>query len=462
MSCYCKAHTKNSVVIKLILTTKYKAWFNKQSQYIKNFLTETNFKAESGNYALLLNSRGNLQTVLFCLDSRNDIDSIGVLPYKLPLRKYHLDTSLIKDLSLDDLMIAWGMGAYRFNKYKKQLQKPAQLYIGNSLNKKKIENTVESIYLVRDLINTPADDMTPSILAQRALELAHKYKATSNVIVGRDLWNKNYKAIYTVGRGSDNEPCLIDLTWGSARHPKLTLVGKGVCFDSGGLNLKPTSGMLGMKKDMGGAAHVLGLANMIMQAKLPLRLRVLIPAVENSVSGSSYHPGDVITMRNNKNVEITNTDAEGRLILADALVEASKDKPALLIDFATLTGAARVALGTQIAALFSNNHKEAECLLKCALQVAEPVWHMPLFANYKELLNSNIADLANSQSTTYGGAITAALFLQDFVDADITWMHFDIMGANTNDRPAHPKGGEAQALRAVFEFLQLHMLKSER
>jgi len=263
-----------------------------------------------------------------------------------------------------------------------------------------------------------------------------------------------YPAIFTVGRASYNSPRLIDIQWGDKKAPKLTLVGKGVCFDTGGLNLKPNNGMLLMKKDMGGAAHVLGLAKMIMQANLPVCLRVLIPAVENAISGDSFRPGDIITMRNGKTVEITDTDAEGRLILADALVEACSEKPDLLIDFATLTGAARVAVGTEIAALFTNNDILAKSIASFAQQNNDPIWRMPLYRDYLRLLDSQVADMTNCANTSYGGAITAAVFLQEFLDAEIPWMHFDIMAWNVLPRPGHPVGGEAMGLRAVFEYLR--------
>jgi leucyl aminopeptidase len=312
---------------------------------------------------------------------------------------------------------------------------------------------VESIYYVRDLINTPTDDMGPTELADFTVALGKQYAATVDQIIGDDLLKKGFATIHTVGRASDDAPRLLDLRWGNAAHPKVTLVGKGVCFDTGGLDIKPSSGMLLMKKDMGGAAHVLGLARMIMEAKLPIRLRVLIPAVENSISGNAYRPGDIIKSRKGLTIEIGNTDAEGRVVLADALTEAVSEKPDMLIDIATLTGAARIALGTDIAVLFTNSDEVAAAVSQHAEQQSDPIWRLPLFASYREALNSSIADINNSSSDSYAGAITAGLFLKEFVPDDIPWMHFDMMAWNLKTRPGRPQGGEAMALRALFSYL---------
>jgi leucyl aminopeptidase len=296
--------------------------------------------------------------------------------------------------------------------------------------------------------------MGPADLSSAAKKLAAEYKAKFSEIVGDDLLKQNYPAIHAVGRASTNPPRLIDITWGNKKHPKLTLVGKGVCFDTGGLDIKPAAGMLGMKKDMGGAAHVLGLASLIMHAKLPVRLRVLIPAVENVISGNAYKPGDVINTRKGLTVEIGNTDAEGRVILADALFEASSEKPELILDFATLTGAARVAMGTDISALFTNDNHLANELINLGEKLLDPIWRMPLYTPYRKLIESPIADLNNAPLSLYGGAITAALFLKEFVGNNISWAHFDIMAWNASSSSAHPEGAEAMAIRAVFEYLQ--------
>ncbi|EKD70228.1 MAG: hypothetical protein ACD_46C00595G0001 [uncultured bacterium] len=316
-----------------------------------------------------------------------------------------------------------------------------------------VENIVESIYYTRDLINMPTEEMGPSELAKSAENLAKNFGATCTQIVGEDLLKQNYPLIHTVGRASDDAPRLMDIRWGKAAHPKLTLVGKGVCFDTGGLDIKPSSAMLLMKKDMGGAAHVLGLARMIMAANLPVQLRVLISAVENAVSGDAYRPGDVIKSRKGITVEVGNTDAEGRLVVADALTEAASESPDLLIDMTTLTGAARVALGTELPAVFANDDAIVDEVIKQGNLQSDVMWRMPLFAPYREHLNSQIADINNNSSDPYAGAISAALFLKEFVPDNIPWLHFDLMAWNTKPRPGRPQGGEAMCLRALFAYL---------
>jgi len=306
---------------------------------------------------------------------------------------------------------------------------------------------------VRDLINTPAGDLGPAELATAARKLAKAHGGRLSVIAGDALLKRNYPAIHAVGRASAKAPRLIDLRWGR-RGPKVTLVGKGVCFDSGGLDLKSAAGMKLMKKDMGGAAHVLGLASMVMAAGLPLRLRVLVPAVENSVSGDAFRPLDVLETRKGLTVEVGNTDAEGRLVLCDALAESSREKPDLLIDFATLTGAARVALGTGLPALFCNDEALAGTLLGHGLARHDPLWRLPLHRPYRASLDSPVADLNNISDGPYGGAITAALFLEAFVGDGVPWAHVDLMAWNTGASPGRPQGGEAMGLRAVYGAIE--------
>ena len=349
--------------------------------------------------------------------------------------------------------IAWGLQSYQFSRYKKSDIKIPKLVLHESADSATIENTVAAIHLVRDLINTPTENMGPAQLATATKNLSDEYGGSFNQTIGEQLLQDNFPAIHAVGRASVYEPRLLDLRWGDSSHPKLTLVGKGVCFDTGGLDLKPTAGMRLMKKDMGGAAHVLGLAKMIMAAKLPVQLRVLIPAVENSIAGNAYRPGDIISSRKGSTIEIGNTDAEGRVVLADALFEAIQEKPELIIDFATLTGAARVALGFDVAAMFTNDDDVATGLMAAANEQQDPMWRLPLHAGYRTLIDTPIADISNSGSSPQAGAITAALFLQHFVGDDIPWVHFDLMAWNTATRPGRPEGGEAMALRAVFAYL---------
>lgn len=446
LSCFLPS-SKKAIPITVILQRDFPSWLNKQKAFLKKWLQATQFRGEVGNLSLVPDEKGDLARVLYCIPNENNFWSVGSLPVCLPEGHYYFDETTAR---LKNFSIAWGLGAYQFTRYKKAPRRPAQLVLRNHTE---IQNIVESIYLVRDLINTPTEDMGPTELAKETLALAKKYKATYKQIVGRELLKNNYASIYTVGRASDDAPRLLDLRWGNKRHPKVTLVGKGVCFDTGGLDLKPSSAMLLMKKDMGGAAHVLGLARMIMQAKLPINLRVLIPAVENAVSGNAYRPGDIIKSRKGLTIEIGNTDAEGRVILADALTEAASDQPDLIIDIATLTGAARIALGTDLPALFANQDKIAEKVLQHANQQSDPVWRLPLFSLYRESLNSSIADINNAGVDSYAGAITAALFLKEFIPANINWLHLDLMAWNLKTRPGRPQGGEAMALRGLFSYL---------
>ena len=381
-----------------------------------------------------------------------DIWSWGAAAAALPDGTYRLDPQP-KVKTAENAAIGWALGVYEFTRYRMPKRKCPRLVWPARADKKAIERATSATYLVRDLINTPANDMGPAELATAARRLGREFKARCRVTIGDALLSSNCPAIHAVGRASTRAPRLIDLTWGSNRHPKVTLVGKGVCFDTGGLDLKPAAGMRLMKKDMGGGAHVLGLARMIMMAKLPLRLRVLVPAVENSVAGNAYRPFDVIKTRKGLTVEIGNTDAEGRLVLADALAMAVEEKPELILDFATLTGAARVAVGTEIAAMFCNDDKLAEQFAHHAELEDDPVWRMPLWKPYRRLLNGKVADLNNVSDGPFGGAIIAALFLDTFVGKDVPWAHFDIMAWNPATRHGRPEGGEAMAMRAAFAVI---------
>ena len=316
-----------------------------------------------------------------------------------------------------------------------------------------IERMAEAAMLARDLINTPSNDMGPEQLAQAAQDLATRFGASFNCIVGEDLLRQNFPLIHAVGIASSRAPRLIDFGWGDPSHPKVTLVGKGVCFDTGGLDLKPSSGMLIMKKDMGGAANVLALALMVMDARLKVRLRVLIPAVENAVAGNAFRPLDIFTSRKGLTVEIGNTDAEGRLVLADALALADEEKPDLLIDLGTLTGAARVALGPDLPPFYTNDETLALDIARLAKQENDPMWRMPLWPAYDAWLDSKVATINNAPSGGFAGSIICALFLQRFVEAAKSWLHVDIYGWTPSARPARPEGGECQAARAIYKCL---------
>lgn len=451
MKCYSSQKDEGACPIVIVSVAQYPAWQEQQSAAVKEWLRSTEFKAEAGFNRLFANAEGRLQFVLCIIKDKSDFWSIGSLPLALPQQLYYLKNDEQSEQN-KAFAIAWGLGAYQYTRYKKAQREPAVLYVNE--NKNEIENIVSSLYLVRDLINTPTDDMGPSELAAVAEELAADCGAEFTQIVGEELKKQNFPAIYAVGRASDDEPRLLDIHWGDPSHPKVTLVGKGVCFDSGGLDIKPSSYMTLMKKDMGGSAHVLGLARMVMKANLPIRLRVLVPAVENVISGNAYKPGDIIKSRKGLTIEIGNTDAEGRVILADALTEAASENPALLIDISTLTGAARVAVGPEISAVFSNHDQTVEKLIERGDKVLDPIWRLPLFSPYREYLNSPIADINNNSSEPYAGAIVAALFLQEFVTESIPWLHFDIMAWNTRNRPGRPIGGEAMGLRALFAYLK--------
>lgn len=444
------SEANQSIPIQVVTTQHYAEWFEAQSDRAKAWLTSTQYKAEAGVSRVVPGEDGKVELVVCAIASVDNWWGVGSLPLALPEGSYHFVNT---GADVINYALAWGLGAYQFTRYKKALRVPATLVLPTEMADYVI-NMVESIYLVRDCVNTPTENMGPTELADVTRELAAEFGAEYSDVVGDELLKQNYGAIHAVGRASDDEPRLLDLRWGNEAHPKLTLVGKGVCFDTGGLDIKASQYMLLMKKDMGGAAHVLGLARMIMHAKLPVRLRVLIPAVENAISGSAYRPGDVITSRKGLTIEIGNTDAEGRVVLADALTEAASENPDLLIDIATLTGAARVALGTDLPVVFSNNEDVVNAAIASGNQLLDPMWRLPLYAPYREYINSTIADINNNASEPYGGAITAALFLKEFVPDTIPWMHFDLMAYNTRQRPGRPQGGEAMALRALYKLIE--------
>jgi len=353
---------------------------------------------------------------------------------------------------LDEQLLAWLLSGYDFDKYVKKSQPAVHLIAPEGVDVARLEAIAAGEALTRDLINTPSNDMGPAELEQAARDLAQAHGAEISVTVGEALLTQNFPMIHAVGRASPRAPALIDMRWGEA-GPTLTLVGKGVCFDTGGLNLKPGSSMGLMKKDMGGAATVLGLAKMIMALEVPLRLRVLIPAVENAVSGNAFRPQDVLTSRKGLTVEINNTDAEGRLVLADALALADETPPDLLISMATLTGAARVAVGPDLAPFFATDSTDALALSKAATKVADPVWQLPYWEPYENMIEPGIADLDNAPSGGMAGSITAALFLRRFVTETPRYMHFDIYGWNPTAAPARPKGGVGQGARALLAAL---------
>ncbi len=408
------------------------------------------FDGASGAVLLYPNEKGLLDSVMFGLGKDASALSTGALPAKLPKGNYHFASS-IEDEQL--ACLGWLLGAYKFNTYNNKKPIEAKLKLPDDIDNKALIREAEATYLARDLINTPANDMGPQALEDVIRKIGHAHKATVSVIKGDKLLEKNFPMIHTVGRASVDAPRLVDLKWGNAKHPKVTLVGKGVIFDSGGLNIKPGNSMALMKKDMGGAANTIALAQMIMDAKLPVRLRLLVPAVENAIAGNAFRPSDIIPSRKGISVEIGNTDAEGRLILGDALTLGDEEKPDLMIDMATLTGAARVALGPDLPPFYTDDKKLAGDISHAAEKVHDPLWHMPLWAPYQKMLSSKVADVNHISTGGFAGSITAALFLSRFVEKTKSWVHFDVYGWTPTAKPWAPVGGEAQGIRALFEVI---------
>jgi len=415
------------------------------------WVRQTEFRGKPGTRCLVPDARGNLRAVLIGIDRPDDVYALSSLPPALPAGTYRLDASAV---ALDPARAAlgWGLGAYRYSMFRKAPRAPARLAV-DAATLRAVEAPLAATTRVRDLVNTPTEHLGPAELAADVVALAQAHGAEFREWVGAQLLDANFPTIHAVGRASHRAPRLIELRWGDAAHPHLVLVGKGVCFDTGGLNLKGGDGMRWMKKDMGGAAHAIALADLIMRARLPVRLTVLVPAVENAVAGNAYRPGEVIRTRAGISVEVDNTDAEGRLVLCDALAYAAEQKPHTIVDFSTLTGAARVALGPDLPAVFSNRDELAASVISAGRNEQDPLWHMPLWRPYESMLDSRVADLVNCGPSRHAGAITAALYLQRFVPASIPWLHLDMYAWNDSDRPGKPQGGEAQGLRAVFAAL---------
>ena len=459
--------TAAAVPVHAVPKDAYEAWLADQNARTQAWVEGMGFKGRGGQALLLPGADGALERVIYVLDD----EGLGgpwawaALQGQLPRRSAEGGVFAIAE-ALDeavanDAALGFALADYVYDRYHAPAEDenggpgPRLVWPGGA-DRAYVRAAFGAAKLARDLINTPASDLGPAELAHAAKELADASGAAYGEIVGVDLIREGYPAIYAVGRGAEDgrAPRLVDFTWGREDAPKVTLVGKGVCFDSGGLDIKSAAGMKLMKKDMGGAANALALASMIMALGLDVRLRVLVPAVENSVSATAMRPLDVVATRAGLSVEIGHTDAEGRVILADALALASEDKPDVLIDFATLTGAARVALGTELPALFSNDDTLAAEILEAGTRVADPLWRLPLWQPYKTQTKSKVADLKNDTDGSYGGAITAALFLETFVGEGISWAHVDLMAWNTATQPGRPEGGEAMGLRAMFAMLK--------
>jgi leucyl aminopeptidase len=419
----------------------------------RSWVRSTGWQPRPGAALALPGSDGSVVAVMAGIGGTEPLWALAALPSQLPAGTYAFSES---GGGTEDRLraAAWGLGQYAFNRQSGAKQVPPRVLAWpENCGREEVISLVAADRLVRDLINSPAGDLGPAELSRATAALAAASGAEFREVVGEALLAEGFPAIHAVGRASDRAPRLLDLRWGDRARPRVTLVGKGVCFDSGGLNIKASQGMRNMKKDMGGAAHALGLAKMIMEAKLALHLRVLIPAVENSISGNAYRPGDIVPTRAGLTVEIANTDAEGRVVLADALALADEESPELLLDFATLTGAARIALGPDLPALFCTDPALAAALADAGREEGDPLWPMPLWAPYGANLGGGVADLVNATSDGFAGAIYGGLFLQRFVGKARTWAHIDLFAWHARSRPGRPEGAACQGMRAVFALL---------
>lgn len=441
-------HPQSRAIV-FVSAEQYGDWLSSQPEFTRNWLAAQSFQGGATQFALLPEASGQCRQVVAVIGGDTPY-AIAHLPKLLPKGHYHRSTDSTAALSADNLLLGWGLGAYRFERYLAKTE-PAVLHVENQ--SALAESILAASLDVRDWINTPTEHMGPDELERAARGTGERFGAAVSCIRGEELLARNFPTIHAVGRASHRAPRLIRLDWGDDAHPHVVLCGKGVCFDTGGLDIKAADGMRNMKKDMGGAAHALALARLLMQNNVPVRLTLLIAAVENAIAGNAFRPGDVITTRQGLSVEIDNTDAEGRLVLADALALAGELKPDLIMDFATLTGAARIALGPDLPVLFCNHAQTARDYLAAGEAEHDPLWQLPLWQPYLGYLKSNVADLANAGPSKMAGCMTAALFLQRFVPSGTAWTHLDVYSWNDSERPGKPAGGEAQGLRAAFRFL---------
>ena len=440
--------------ITLLDTACFETWLNAQSAAVRSLVAAAKFKGTADSMMILPGAKADDWSVLAGVTK---VDAPG--PWCLARAAETLPEGSYRLEGRDPgaAALGWLLAHDRFDRYRPS-EKPAGprlLLTGEPAQIDTVVREARAVSLVRDMVNTPASDMGPGELEAEASRIAKAHDAALSVTRGSDL-ESGYPMIHAVGMAAakQNAPRLIEIEWGNPKHPRIAIIGKGVCFDSGGLDIKPSSGMRLMKKDMGGAAHALALAELIMAARLPVRLHLLVPAVENAIAGNAFRPGDILKSRKGLTVEIANTDAEGRLVLADAFARAAEDEPALMIDFATLTGAARVALGPDLPATFANDDALAAAVLAAGDAQADPLWRMPLHAGYDDMLKSDIADLNNAPEGGFAGAVTAALFLQKFIPAGTPWLHLDTFAWRPSAKPGRPKGGEALGLRAVWAMLQ--------
>ena len=456
---FAKSSKKPSIAVYLQDQKSFKKWLGKQKKSLQDQVKQSGFQAGPKQVLGIFDGKGNLESILGGISSpMHYLDTACISKYiQDNFSKDFINGHVFKidenSADLTKACIGWGLAAYQFDTYKKNDKISPTLLLPSKADTKEVKATVEAVSLLRNLINTPPNVLGTDELATAAKKLATQHKAKIKITKGEELKKQNFPMIYEVGKASPRQPQLVDIRWGKDSNPKVTIVGKGIIYDTGGLNLKPPQFMRDMKKDMGGAAHALGVASMIMALKLPVNLRVLLPIAENAVSGNSYRPGDILTSRKGITVEIDDTDAEGRLVVADALAYASEDKPDLLIDFCTLTGAARVALGYDIPAFFSNNDVFLDDLRHLGLEHDDPVWPLPLWDGYEQEMNSNVADLINNGKGR-AGAIHGGLFLQRFIDKTIDWIHLDCYAWEQNGKAGRPQGGADTGMRAVFNLIK--------
>jgi leucyl aminopeptidase len=443
----------------LVPERELEAWLATQDAATRKWLADLRFRGERHQVACIASADGGARAAVLGLGNVASVEELepwhlAGAPDRLPAGAWAIANAL-PAAGATAAAVGWAHGSYRFNRYRTKPgteRAAASLVPPQLADMTYVRRMAASLAMARDMINTPSADLTPERLAELALSMANGCGADARVVSG-DALLEGFPAIHAVGRAAESAPRLIDFSWGDPAAPRVTLVGKGVCFDSGGLDIKPPAGMLLMKKDMGGAACVLALARMIMESALPVRLRVLVPAVENAIAGNAYRPGDVLRTRKGLTVEVGNTDAEGRLVLCDALAAAEADEPDLLVDMATLTGAARVALGPELPALFGSKPGTVDALLRHGRALADPLWPMPLWDGYDDEISSKVADLNNVSGSTFAGAVIGGLFLRRFVAASRDWLHVDLYAWNGKDRPGRPVGAEPQAVRALFALL---------
>lgn len=446
---------KNPGAIAIIAVTKEKfaTWVKKEPAFSRNWLAANRFSGAPGESCLIPDQNGKIKSVICGVSDTPNLWSLASLPTKLPPETYFFASDFSR-AEATQLALGWALAGYSFTRYKANDKKSATLILPKQCDANYVEAMADAIFWARDLINTPAGDMHPAALANEAATLGNVYNGKVSIIKGDALLKANYPMVYAVGKAAEVPPHVVDIRFPKKGAKKVTLVGKGITFDSGGLDIKPSGAMKLMKKDMGGAATVMALAKVLLETKIPVDLRLILPIAENAVSGNAMRPLDIIKSRKGITVEIGNTDAEGRLVLCDALTEADSEKPDLLIDCSTLTGAARVALGTDVPAFFTPNDILADTLMRHSRAAHDPLWQLPMVKEYRSFLDSKTADISNDPDSGYGGAITAALYLKEFVEHTKNWLHLDMMAWNLRALPGRPVGGEAMAVRALYALIK--------